>query len=48
MFAIVDHETAATPGVLGIYGEWPFIFRELESTGNYLRELGSKLIILGI
>ena len=25
------------PGVLGILGEWPFIFRELGSTGNYLR-----------
>ena len=25
------------PGVLGILGEWPFIFRELGSTGNYFR-----------
>ena len=25
------------PGVLGICGEWPFIFRELGSTGNYFR-----------
>ena len=25
------------PGVLGIWGEWLFIFRELESTGNYFR-----------
>ena len=25
------------PGVLGIWGEWLFIFRELGSTGNYLR-----------
>ena len=25
------------PGVLGILGEWLFIFRELRSTGNYLR-----------
>ena len=25
------------PGVLGILGKWPFIFRELGSTGNYLR-----------
>ena len=24
-------------GVLGIWGEWLFIFRELGSTGNYLR-----------
>ena len=25
------------PGVLGITGEWIFIFRELGSTGNYFR-----------
>ena len=25
------------PGVLGIWGEWLFIFRELGSTGNYFR-----------
>ena len=25
------------PGVLGILGEWTFFFRELGSTGNYLR-----------
>ena len=25
------------PGVLGIWGEWLFIFRELGSTGYYLR-----------
>ena len=25
------------PGVLGIYGEWLFIFMELGSTGNYFR-----------
>ena len=25
------------PGVLGIWGDWLFIFRELGSTGNYLR-----------
>ena len=36
------------PGVLGIWGEWLFIFRELGSTGNYFRELGSKFIVLGI
>ena len=27
----------APPGVLGIWGEWLFIFRELGSTGNYFR-----------
>ena len=25
------------PGVLGIWGEWLFIFRELGSTGNYFK-----------
>ena len=25
------------PGVLGIWGEWLFIFSELGSTGNYFR-----------
>ena len=25
------------PGVLGIWGEWLLIFRELGSTGNYFR-----------
>ena len=38
--AIVHSEKSSingAPGVLGILGEWPFIFRELGSTGNYLR-----------
>ena len=45
------HIIAPTPGppwVLGIWGEWLFIFRELGSTGNYFSDLGSKLIVLGI
>ena len=29
--------TSGPPGVLGIWGEWLFIFRELGSTGNYFR-----------
>ena len=29
--------TVGPPGVLGIWGEWLFIFRELGSTGNYFR-----------
>ena len=29
--------TMGPPGVLGIWGEWLFIFRELGSTGNYFR-----------
>ena len=28
------------PGVLGIWGEWIFIFRELRSTGYYFRGAG--------
>ena len=28
------------PGVLGIWGEWLFIFRDLGSTGNYFRGAG--------
>ena len=30
------------PGVLGIWGEWLFIFRDLGSTGNYLRGAGEQ------
>ena len=29
--------TGGPPEVLGIWGEWLFIFRELGSTGNYFR-----------
>ena len=28
------------PGVLGIWGEWLFIFRELGSTGNFFQGFG--------
>ena len=27
----------SSPRVLGIWGEWLFLFRELGSTGNYFR-----------
>ena len=30
------------PGVLGILGEWLFIFRDLGSIGNYFREAGEQ------
>ena len=30
------------PGVLGIWGEWLFIFRELGSTGNYFQGFGEQ------
>ena len=29
-------------GVLGIWGEWLFIFRDLGSTGNYFRGSGEQ------
>ena len=32
----------APPGVLGIWGEGPFIFRELGSTANYFRGAGEQ------
>ena len=31
-----------SPGVLGIWGEWLFIFRELGSTGNYFQGFGEQ------
>ena len=33
----MDTSSYGAPGVLGIWGEWLFIFRELGSTGNYFR-----------
>ena len=35
------------PGVLGIWGEWLFIFRELGSTGNYFRGARDQAYNLG-
>ena len=32
-----DPKCNGPPGVLGIWGEWLFIFRELGSTCNYFR-----------
>ena len=34
-------------GVLEIWGEWPFIFRDLRSTGNYFQGLGEQAHSLG-
>ena len=34
---IYSFQLLGPPGVLGIWGEWLFIFRELGSTGNYFR-----------
>ena len=35
------------PGVLGIWGEWLFIFRELGSTGNYFQGFGEQVDSFG-
>ena len=45
MFNICDYTTLGAPRGLGI---WPFIFRELGSTGNCFRNSGSKLIVFEI
>ena len=34
--------TLGPPGVLGIWGEWLFIFRDLGSTGYYFRGAGEQ------
>ena len=36
------------PGVLGIWGEWLFIFRELGSTGNYFKGAREQANIFGV
>ena len=35
------------PWVLGIWGEWLFIFRELGSTGNYFQGFGEQALSFG-
>ena len=34
---LINYIVTGPPGVLGIWGEWLFIFRELGSTGYYLK-----------
>ena len=43
-----DDDGAHQGLVMGILGEGLIIFKELGSNGNFFRDLGSKLIILGI
>ena len=43
----LSHVTGGPPGVLGILGEWLFIFRDLGSTGNYFRGAGEQVHSLG-
>ena len=35
------------PGVLGIWGEWLFIFRELRSTGSYFQAFREQVHCFG-
>ena len=37
-----SYTQVGSPEVLGIWGEWLFIFRELGSTGNYYRGAGEQ------
>ena len=40
--ATLSLESLGPPRVLGILGEWLFIFRDLESTGYYFRGAGEQ------
>ena len=42
MLSIVPFFIFGPPGVLGIWGEMLFIFRDLWSTGNYFRGAGEQ------
>ena len=44
---ILCHSLLAPPGVLGIWGEGLFIFRELGSTANYFRGAGEQAHTFG-
>ena len=44
---IYDISGAPPPGVLGIWGEGLFIFRELGSTANYFRGAGEQAHTFG-
>ena len=37
-----ERRQVGPPGVLGIWGEWLFIFRDLWSTGNYFWGSGEQ------
>ena len=38
-YNLIGVSRGGAPGVLGIWGEWLFIFRDLGSTGNYIKEV---------
>ena len=44
---LLEYAYLGPPGVLGIWGEWLFIFRDLGSTGNYFKGAGEQAQILG-
>ena len=41
-FSCFQKAELGPPGVLGIWGEWLFIFMDLGSTGNYFRGAGEQ------
>ena len=46
-FSVSGHgQQWGPPGVLGIWGEWLFIFRELGSTGNYFQGFGEQAQVI--
>ena len=47
MHACLLMDICMGPRGLGDLGRGLFIFRELGRTGNYFKELGSKLMVLG-
>ena len=42
LIAYLQKPLIGPPGFLGFWGEWIFNFRELGSTGNYLRGAGEQ------
>ena len=44
---LLNAKLGAPPGVLGIWGEGLFIFRELGSTANYFRGAGEQAHTFG-
>ena len=40
-------DSLGPPGILGIWGEWLLILRELGSTGNFFQGFGEQAHILG-
>ena len=47
LFHVNKRNSGGPPGVLGIWGEGLFIFRELGSTANYFRGAGEQAQTFG-